>query len=113
MHELSLTQSIIELAIDHARRENAKTILCLTVEIGALSGVMAEAVSFAFDVCSQDTIAQGARLEIRHIPGLGRCLVCHEQTTMETLSYVCPLCGSLALETLQGQEMKFIEMEVD
>jgi len=113
LHELSLTQNIVELAIEYARRENARVILSLTIEIGALSGVMAEAVSFAFDVCSQDTMAQGAQLEIRHIPGLGRCMACHEQTEMETLSYVCPACGSLALETLQGQEMKFIEMEVD
>lgn len=113
MHELSLTQSIVELAIEHARRENARAILSLTVEIGALSGVMAEAVSFAFDVCSRNTLAQGARLDIRHIPGLGRCMACHEQTDMEILSYVCPACGSLALETLQGQEMKFIEMEID
>lgn len=113
MHELSLTQNIVELAVEHARRENATAILSLTVEIGALSGVMADAVAFAFDICSQNTLAQGARLEIRHIPGRGRCLSCHEQTEMETLSYVCPLCGSLALETLQGQEMKFIEMEID
>lgn len=113
MHELSLTQNIVELAVEHARRENATAIFSLTVEIGALSGVMADAVAFAFDVCSQNTLAQGARLEIRHIPGLGRCLSCHELTEMETLSYVCPLCGSLALETLQGQEMKFIEMEID
>lgn len=113
MHELSLTQSIVELAVEYARREQAAVIRSVTVEIGALSGVMADAVAFAFDVCSQGTLAQGATLEIRHLPGRGRCLACHAETDMEILSHVCPACGSLALETLQGQEMRFIEMEID
>lgn len=113
MHELSLTQSIVELAIEHARRENAAAIRSITVAIGALSGVVADAVEFAFDVCSKGTMAEGARLEIRHIAGRGRCLECHEESELQTLTYTCPQCGSLALETVQGQEMQFTEMEID
>lgn len=113
MHELGLTQSIVDLAIEHAEREDAATILGITIEIGALSGVIAEAVEFAFDVCSKGTPAESARLEIKHIPGRGRCLDCHAEPEIATLTHICPSCGSLALEILQGQEMKFIEMEVD
>jgi hydrogenase nickel incorporation protein HypA/HybF len=113
LHELSLTQSIVELAIEHAHRENAMAIRSITVEIGALSGVSADAVEFAFDVCSRGTMADGARLEVLHIAGLGRCLECHGESGLETLTYTCPHCGSLALETVQGQEMKFTEMEID
>lgn len=83
------------------------------MEIGALSGVVADAVAFAFDVCSKGTMADGARLEIRLIPGLGRCMECREVSEMESLTYTCPHCGSLALETVQGQEMQFTEMEID
>lgn len=113
MHELSLTQAIVELAIEHAERNKARKILRLTVEIGALSGVIVEAVEFAFDVCSKGTLAEGATLEIRHIAGRGRCLACQNDAEVGTLTHVCPLCGSLALEMVQGQEMAFIEMEVD
>jgi hydrogenase nickel incorporation protein HypA/HybF len=113
LHELSLTQNIVELAIEHARRENATAIRSITVTIGALSGVVADAVAFAFDVCSKGTMVEGARLEILPIAGLGRCFECQEVSEMQTLSYVCPQCGSLALETVQGQEMKFTEMEID
>ena len=113
MHELSLTQSIVALAIEHAEREKASSILSITVEIGGVSGVVADAVEFAFDVCSKGTMAEGAQLEIRQIPGLGRCLECREESELETLSHLCPRCGSLALETVQGQEMKFTEMEID
>ena len=113
MHELGLTQNIVDLAIEHATREDAAKILSITLEIGALSGVVAEAVAFAFDVCSKNTLAEGAVLEIRHIPGLGRCLDCRKEAELMTLTHLCPHCGSLALETVQGQEMKFTEMEID
>jgi hydrogenase nickel incorporation protein HypA/HybF len=113
LHELSLTQSIVELAIEHANREKAVAIRSITVEIGALSGVVADAMEFAFDVCSKGTLADGARFEILHISGRGRCMECREESELETLTHTCPLCGSLALETIQGQEMKFTEMEID
>ena len=113
MHELSLTQNIVDLAIEHAARENAARVLSITLEIGALSGVVAEAVEFAFDVCSKGTLAEGAQLEIRHITGRGRCLDCHKEAEISNLTHLCPHCGSLALKTVQGQEMKFTEMEID
>lgn len=113
LHELGLTQNIVELAIRHAEREQAQRVVSITVEIGALSGVVAEAVAFAFDVCSRGTLAEGARLDIRPIQGRGQCLDCSRQAEIKTLTHVCPHCGSLALETIQGQEMKFIEMEID
>ena len=113
MHELSLTQSIIELAIHHANRENAVAIRSITVEIGALSGVVADAVEFAFDVCCKGTMADGAQLDIRRITGVGLCLECHRESQLEALTHVCPHCGRLSMETVQGQEMKFIEMEIN
>jgi hydrogenase nickel incorporation protein HypA/HybF len=113
LHELSITQNIVDLAIEHAGREGASRILSITLEIGTLSGVVAEAVEFAFDVCSKGTPAEGANLYIHRIAGRGRCLVCHAEAAIESLTHVCPHCGSLALATVQGQEMKFIELEID
>lgn len=113
MHELSLTQSIVELAVTHANRAGARVIRSITLEIGDLSGVMAEAVEFAFDVCSKGTLVEGARLEIRRIKGRGRCLDCDKEAEMDSLTYTCPHCGSLALETIRGKEMTLTEMEVD
>jgi hydrogenase nickel incorporation protein HypA/HybF len=113
LHELSLTQSLIEIAEEHARRENATTITSVIVEIGALSGVMPEAVEFAFEACSQGTLADGATLEIRRIPALGRCHECGKESEMESLLDACTVCNSFALEILKGQEMALIEMEID
>ena len=113
MHELSLTQNLIELALEHARREGAHSITSMVLEIGALSGVIPEAVEFAFEACSKATLAEGALLEIRHVPGLGRCMECGEESELDSLTDSCVHCGSFALEVLQGQEMTLIEMEID
>ena len=50
LHELSLTQNLIEIAEEHARREGAKAITCITMEIGALSGVIPEAVITSYSI---------------------------------------------------------------
>jgi len=113
LHELSLTQGLIEIAEEHARRENATVITSVTMEIGTLSGVMPEAVEFAFEACSQGTLADGATLEIRRIPALGRCHECGKESAMESLYDSCTSCNSFALEILKGQEMALIEMEID
>ena len=113
LHELGLTQNIIDLAIEHAARENASSILSITVEIGTISGVIPEAVEFAFDVCSKGTIAEGASLEIHHIAGQGHCLDCDQHSMLDAPTPVCPQCGSLSLEITKCQEMKFTEMEID
>ena len=113
MHELSLTQNLIEIAEEHARRENACVITSLTMEIGALSGVMPEAVEFAFEACSKGTLADGATLEIHRIPALGRCHQCAQEFEIESLLDSCPVCGNFALDILRGQEMALIEMEID
>ncbi len=113
MHELSLTQNLIEIAEEHARRENAAVIKSVTIEIGALSGVIPEAVEFAFEACTRDTLADGATLEIHHIPALGCCQQCGQESEMESLLDNCPACGSYALDVLKGQEMSLVEMEID
>jgi hydrogenase nickel incorporation protein HypA/HybF len=113
LHELSLTQNLIEIAEEHARREGATAITVVTLEIGALSGVIPEAMEFAFEACSKGTLADGATLEIRRIPALGRCLECAKECAIESLLDGCSECGRFALDVLQGQEMDLTEMEID
>lgn len=113
MHELSLTQNLIEVAEEHARREGASAILSITVKIGALSGVVAEAVEFAFEVCARGTLADGAQLRIIPVPAIGRCRQCAEEVAMTSPVDACPGCGGFALDLLQGEEMALTEMEID
>jgi len=113
MHELSLTQSLVAIAEEHARRAGGMVIRSITVEVGELSGAIPEALEFAFDVCSKGSLAEGAALVIRRVPGHGRCTACAVETPCEALTAVCPVCGALAFELDAGTELRIIELEID
>ena len=113
MHELGITQSIIDIAAEHARAQNATRVLSVTVEIGGLSGVIPDAVEFCFEACSKETLLDGARLIIDYLPGRARCAACDWEDRIDTLTYACPACGNLALTRLQGDELRVKELEID
>ena len=70
MHELGITRNIVAIVSERAGAARVKRV---SLEIGRLSAVMPEAIRFCFDVCSKGTALEGAELEIREIPGRGRC----------------------------------------
>lgn len=110
MHELALTQGIVDICLQHAGSRKIKVVV---VEIGMLSGVVPEAVEFCFAACSRDTLAEAADLEIHQKEAEGRCLDCLMIQPVELLYDPCCQCGSYALEILSGKEMRVVEIEVD
>lgn len=113
MHELGLTRHLIEIAERAALENGAKQVRSVTVEIGALAGVVPESVEFCFEACSRGTLLEGSRLDIVRIPGRGRCCDCQVDCTLETYTIACPVCGGFSLERLQGEELRVTEMEID
>jgi hydrogenase nickel insertion protein HypA len=76
MHELSITQAILDTALEHAERAHAQAIRVLYLRIGALSGVASESVQFYFDLLSPGTRAEKARLEFERVAPRVRCRAC-------------------------------------
>jgi hydrogenase nickel incorporation protein HypA/HybF len=113
LHELGITQSIVEIAERTARAQGARRILSVTVQIGALSGVLPDAVEFCFEACSRATLLEGCQLIIDQVPGRGRCRECGGETELDTLTLACPACGAFGLERLQGDELRITEVEID
>lgn len=113
MHEVGITQSIVEIAERHAREQGAARVLSVTVRIGALSGVVPEAVEFCFEACTKGTLLDGARLIVERVPGKGRCTECGAEIELAPHTFACPPCGALAVERLQGEELRILELEVD
>lgn len=113
MHELGIACSIIEIAERHAREQGAERIVSVTIAIGELSGVVPDAVEFCFEACARGTLAEAAKLLIGRIPGRGRCRDCDTELPLDPYTFSCPGCGGFALERLQGEELRIIELEVD
>jgi hydrogenase nickel incorporation protein HypA/HybF len=108
MHELSISQGIVESVCDAVPDGR---VLTVTVEIGRLTGVVPDAVRFCFDECARGTRLEGALLDIVDVLGRGRCATCQRELDMEDLITPCP-CGNLLLEILRGQELRVRSVEV-
>ncbi len=113
MHEMSLTESIVEIAVETAKREGASRVRRVFVDIGALSCVEPEALLFCFSAVSAGTIAEGAALEITRIPGAGWCIDCGKTVPLAERYGPCPECGGFRVRMTAGDEMRVKEIEVD
>ena len=110
MHEMSITQGIIDLCLEHAGGRRVRSI---DVEIGELSSVVPEAIEFCFEACSLETLLEGARLTIIRTPGAGYCLECRQETPLTELYGSCCHCGSSRVSIIAGEELRVREIEVD
>lgn len=108
MHELAITQEVVEILRDRA---GARRVRRVVLEIGKLSAVLPDAVRFCFDMCAEGTPAEGAVLEIVEPPGRARCRACGAEVILERPLGLCR-CGSTDLEWISGEELKIREMEV-
>lgn len=111
MHEASLMQTALEEAERHARARGCQTIRVIRLRVGALSGVVPEALAFAFEALKAGSLAASARLEIEHVPARARCGSCQREFTIEDVLFPCPDCGSWESELLQGRELELAQLE--
>lgn len=109
MHEFGITQNIVAIATNHAQ---GIPVTRVTLEIGALSAVMGDAIRFCFDVCSQGTILEGATLDIIDIPGRARCQDCGAEMAIDHPFGLCDTCDSPHLTIIAGEELRIKELEV-
>jgi hydrogenase nickel incorporation protein HypA/HybF len=112
MHELSIAESLIEQVVNAMKREGASKISSITVDVGVLSGVDPEALQMGFNVASEGTLAQGAKLTIQKIEAKIFCKTCQKESVVEDFCFLCPKCGSTEVEMKEGRELKVREMEV-
>jgi hydrogenase nickel incorporation protein HypA/HybF len=112
MHEMALAESIVEIAEAAAREHGAARVTEVRVEIGALSHVERDALSFCFDAVTRGGIAQGARLAFVATPGAAWCMPCGETVTIERRGDACPRCGSHQLEVTGGDRMRVKDIAV-
>ncbi len=113
MHELSVTESILEISLRHAQLAKAKRITGLYLVIGQLATIIDDSVQFYWDIISKDTIADGAVLHFRRIPAILSCIECNYQYTPRDDSFACPECKSEKVKVVAGNEffMEAIDIE--
>jgi len=113
MHEQSIVESLLSLALEKAENANARKIIRIYLVVGELSGVVEEALNFYFSFLSKNTIAADASLFYTHISSQLRCRNCDEIFSPEKLDFHCPKCKEQKVEIVAGRELYIDKMEVE
>jgi hydrogenase nickel incorporation protein HypA/HybF len=113
MHELSVTESILEIAIRHAQEANAAQISDINLVIGKLSSIIDDSVQFYWDFVSQGTIAEGAQLHFRRLPVVLLCRSCNIQYSPPEGDYACSNCGGMNIQVVGGDEFYVEAIDVE
>jgi hydrogenase nickel incorporation protein HypA/HybF len=112
MHELSIAMSIVELGEEEAERRGVQ-IEAVHLKLGALSGVVKEALLSCYEMACADTALQGSRLLIQDLPILIFCPSCKAERTPSSMQlFCCSECGTPSSDVVQGKEIEVVALEI-
>ena len=113
MHELSITQQVLDIAVEKAKENGATAIKQIDLVIGALSSVIDDSVQFYFDILSRGTPAAGAKLNFRRVPLKVRCRRCAHEFAAAGEDWTCPQCREMDCQIIAGTEFYLESIEVE
>lgn len=113
MHEMAITQSILDIAVSEAEKHKAKKVRQIKIRIGEYSGVVPQLIQEYYNLISRGTIAEQAELILERVPLTVRCRACGETNRIDKRKVICPVCGSVDLQLLTGREFYVESLEVD
>ncbi|GAB6044465.1 hydrogenase maturation nickel metallochaperone HypA [Caminibacter profundus] len=113
MHEYSIVDSLLKLAEEHAIKNGANKVTKIEIKIGILSGVEPELLKTAFDTFKEGTMCEHADFIMRIQPVVIKCKDCNKEDTLNKDEYLCPNCGSVNIEIIDGEDMYLMSLELE
>ena len=112
MHELSIALSIVEMAAEESKRRGVQ-VDAVHLKLGALSGVVKDALLFSYELACEGTSLAGSRLVIEEVPTVVYCPYCNAESTLVSLQrFCCAMCDSPAPQVMQGRELEVSALEI-
>ena len=113
MHELSIAYNIVQTAEKVAHEAHIPHVDAVYLEIGALSGVVKDALLFSYDIATQGTCLEGSELKIKELPVVIFCEICQEEQILPSIQlFRCPICDTPSADIRQGKELEIVGLEV-
>lgn len=112
MHEATLAENILNIALDAAKQNHAVKIFKIALTLGEMAGVEVEALMLSFDVLKKNTPADCAELAIKRVPISATCNKCGKIFQLERYNFFCPECdGILILQNGRELLVDFVDCE--
>ena len=114
MHELSIVDGIVTAVTDAARKAHARQVRTVTLRVGALAGVVEDALQFSYGIGTADTLLDGSTLVVHRLPVVIRCDVCQSDRELPGIqSFRCPVCNTPSGDIRQGRELEIESLEIE
>ncbi len=110
MHELSIAESIVQIA---SRQADGRRVTKVQMKVGHLRQVVPSALAFSFELVAEGTPVEGAELEMEHVPAAGWCHGCGAESQLGSFPLQCRKCGGFDLEILKGEELLVESLELE
>lgn len=115
MHELAVTESILEIASSYAKKSKASRVTRINLVIGKLSSIVDDSVQFYWEPIAEGTICSGSTLSFKRLPAVLHCTICNQDYQIEEELTPCPICGGYQTTIVSGEEffVDSIEIEIE
>jgi len=113
VHELAVTESLLQMALQHAQPAGATRVTAVHLVIGQLSSIVDDSVQFYWDMISAGTLCEGAQLQFERVPASLLCLTCSHTYILDGELMGCPRCGSERVKVTGGDEFRLESIEVE
>ncbi|MBZ5524462.1 MAG: hydrogenase maturation nickel metallochaperone HypA [Acidobacteriia bacterium] len=114
MHELSIVEGIVTAVTESLASRPVSRVYSVRLQVGAMSGVVEEALQFSYGIATQGTILEGSILDVDHIPVEIHCDICDRDFELPGVqSFRCPACDTPSLQIRRGRELEIQSLEVE
>jgi hydrogenase nickel incorporation protein HypA/HybF len=109
MHELAITQSVVDMVVE---RTAGRRVGRVRLDVGALSGVVPDAMQFCYKLIVSGTPLEGSTLVIEQTRGAAHCRSCGQDFALDSLILLCD-CGSADVDLIAGRELRVLSVELE
>jgi hydrogenase nickel incorporation protein HypA/HybF len=110
MHELALTQNLLDIALENAQ---SKRILNVNLLIGPFSDEREETIRFYWRDLAKGTLGEGARLHFDHMEPDMKCIQCGGTLSLEDDESICVYCQDNYVELSNVDEVRLESIDVE
>jgi hydrogenase nickel incorporation protein HypA/HybF len=114
VHELSIVCSVVESVQEAIRERKIERVEAVNLRVGALSGVLEDALLFSYELATEGTPLEGSVLRIERVPVRVYCAGCQQESELASVqSFRCPRCHELTADIRSGRELEIKSIQIE